>query len=70
MKKLRKRVFSLLLACVMVFSLLPATAWAYDFNEEPGWAKTAIADLAEHTSRNYSFSGTTAVTGTGLAMTT
>lgn len=70
MKKLRKRVFSLLLACVMVFSLLPATAWAYDFNEEPGWAKTAIADLAEHTSRNYSFSGTTAVTGTSLAMTT
>ena len=70
MKKLRKRVFSLLLACVMVFSLLPATAWAYDFNEEPGWAKTAIADLAEHTSRSYSFSGTTAVTGTSLAMTT
>lgn len=29
MKKLRKRVISLLLACVMAFSLLPMNAWAY-----------------------------------------
>ena len=30
MKKLWRKIFSILLACVMAFSLLPATAWAYD----------------------------------------
>ena len=29
MKKIHKRIFSLFLAVVMAFSLLPATAWAY-----------------------------------------
>ena len=44
MKKLRKRVFSLLLACVMAFSLLPATARAaaFDPNQPPDYVPEAL----------------------------
>ena len=53
MKKLRKRVFSLLLACVMVFSLLPATAWAaaFDPNKPPNYVPEAL------TQNGYDFMG-------------
>ena len=55
MKKIHKRIFSLFLAVVMAFSLLPATAWAYtgDLDTSEFGDPVGTATLGEGTGLQY-----------------
>ena len=64
MKRRWKRTLSLLLAIIMVFSLLPVTAWAVKQRSEDEWKESTYGQkLVED---GYTFAGSYILKGTDI----